>query len=103
MGAVCTSLPAPACADHGTLRVLSITRAASARARIHREARWSTVRSTSTSLTTQAIESAFAARGLRNTRPPRIIARRLPELAAQGEDFPTAELSQDLLDGDTHL
>lgn len=74
-----------------------------ARARKHREGRWSTVRSTSTSLTTQAIESAFAARGLRNTRPRRIIARRLAELAAQGEDFSTDELWQDLLESDTQL
>ena len=100
---MCTSLPAPACADHGTLRVLSITRAGCARARKHREGRWSTVRSTSTSLTTQAIESAFAARGLRNTRPRRIIACRLAELAAQGEDFSTDELWQDLLESDTQL
>ncbi len=102
---MCTSLPAPACADHGTLRVLSISHARSqrARARKHREGRWSTVRSTSTSLTTQAIESAFAARGLRNTRPRRVIAHRLAELAAQGEDFSTDELWQDLLESDTQL
>jgi Fur family ferric uptake transcriptional regulator len=54
-------------------------------------------------VTTNAILAAFATLGLRNTRPRRLIAQRLAELAARGEDFATDDLWQDLLRVDPQL
>ena len=48
-------------------------------------------------ITTEAILDAFATVGLRNTRPRRLIAHRLAELAARGDDFATDDLWQELL------
>ncbi len=54
-------------------------------------------------ITTDVILDAFAALGLRNTRPRRLIAQRLAELAARGEDFATDDLWQELLRVDPQL
>jgi Fe2+ or Zn2+ uptake regulation protein len=54
-------------------------------------------------ITTEAIFDTFEAAGLRNTRPRRLIAQRLAELAARGEDFATNDLWQELLRADPRL
>jgi Fe2+ or Zn2+ uptake regulation protein len=43
-------------------------------------------------VTAETILAAFAARGLRNTRPRRLIAEKLAHLAAIGHEFATDEL-----------
>jgi len=47
-------------------------------------------------VTAEAILGVFEDRGLRNTRPRRLIAERLAQLAERGEDFATDELWADL-------
>jgi Fe2+ or Zn2+ uptake regulation protein len=54
-------------------------------------------------ITTDAILDIFGTVGLRNTRPRRLIAQRLGELAARGADFATDDLWQDLLRVDPQL
>jgi Fur family transcriptional regulator, ferric uptake regulator len=54
-------------------------------------------------ITTDSILDAFAAVGLHNTRPRRLIAQRLAELAARGEDFATDDLWQSLQQQDPQL
>lgn len=54
-------------------------------------------------ITPNAILDAFAMLGLRNTRPRRLIAQRLAELAARGGDFATDDLWQELLQVDPQL
>jgi Fur family transcriptional regulator, ferric uptake regulator len=54
-------------------------------------------------ISAHSILDTFEALGLRNTRPRRLIAQRLAELAARGEDFATDELWQELLRVDPQL
>jgi Fur family transcriptional regulator, ferric uptake regulator len=59
--------------------------------------------STPVTITTEAILDTFGTVGLRNTRPRRLIAQRLAELAARGEDFATDDLWQSLQQQDPQL
>lgn len=54
-------------------------------------------------ITAESILETFETVGLRNTRPRRLIAHRLAELAARGADFATDDLWQDLLQLDPQL
>jgi Fe2+ or Zn2+ uptake regulation protein len=54
-------------------------------------------------ITASSILDAFEAAGLRTTRPRRLIAERLAEVAARGEDFATDDLWQALLSQDPQL
>jgi Fur family ferric uptake transcriptional regulator len=54
-------------------------------------------------ITANSILEAFDTAGLRNTRPRRLIAQRLAEVAARGADFATDDLWQDLLREDPQL
>ncbi len=54
-------------------------------------------------VTTESILTAFEDMGLRNTRPRRLIAGRLAEIAAAEEDFATDDLWQELLQVDPGL
>lgn len=53
---------------------------------------------TSVNVTLDSILAAFDQAGMRNTRPRRIIAERLAERAATGEDFTGEDLWHELLD-----
>lgn len=54
-------------------------------------------------ISTDSILESFETAGLRNTRPRRLIAQRLAQLAARGDDFVTDDLWQDLLREDPQL
>jgi Fur family ferric uptake transcriptional regulator len=55
------------------------------------------------SVTTQDILEAFERRGLRNTRPRRVIAEKLAQMAQQGSDFATEDLWRALQHEDGRL
>jgi Fur family transcriptional regulator, ferric uptake regulator len=57
----------------------------------------------SAAMTAEAILDIFNMMGLRSTRPRRLIAQRLAQLAAQGEDFATDDLWRGLLQVDPQL
>jgi Fur family transcriptional regulator, ferric uptake regulator len=54
-------------------------------------------------ISADSILEAFETAGLRNTRPRRLIAQRLAEVAARDEDFATDDLWQALLRQDSQL
>jgi Fe2+ or Zn2+ uptake regulation protein len=54
-------------------------------------------------ITADSILETFESAGLRSTRPRRLIAQRLADGAARGEDFATDDLWQDLLREDPQL
>lgn len=54
-------------------------------------------------MTAETILALYEREGLRSTRPRRLIAERLAELAAQGDDFATDELWRDLQQQDPGL